>query len=164
MNDIETMSANSDLQRLDFNTPALQRKRRIRALKDNLARWYVSIGGLAVLGAICLIFFYLAQVVTPMFQGAEMEARDAQQPAWLAEAGEPLLLAMEEQNQVALRLGDDGAVRFFSVPRGELIRTVDLPLPTGTRIVSVGQDTPGNRRMVLAWTTARCWWPSITTS
>ncbi|MCJ0972080.1 ABC transporter permease subunit [Pseudomonas sp. PS1] len=149
MNDIETMSANSDLQRLDFNTPALQRKRRIRALKDNLARWYVSIGGLAVLGAICLIFFYLAQVVTPMFQGAEMEARDAQQPAWLAEAGEPLLLAMEEQNQVALRLGDDGVVRFFSVPRGELIRTVDLPLPTGTRVVSVGQDTPGNRRMVL---------------
>jgi len=149
MNDIETMSANSDVQRLDFNTPALQRKRRIRALKDNLARWYVSIGGLAVLGAICLIFFYLAQVVAPMFQGAELEARDAQQPAWLADAGEPLLLAMEEQNQVAMRLGNDGAVRFFSVPTGELLRTVELPLPADSRIVSVGQDTPGNRRIVL---------------
>lgn len=149
MNDIDTMSANSDVQRLDFNTPALQRKRRIRALKDNLARWYVSIGGLAVLGAICLIFFYLAQVVAPMFQGAELEARDAQQPAWLADAGEPLLLAMEEQNQVAMRLGNDGAVRFFSVPTGELLRTVELPLPADSRIVSVGQDTPGNRRIVL---------------
>ncbi|UPQ82538.1 ABC transporter permease subunit [Pseudomonas knackmussii] len=149
MNDIETMSANSDVQRLDFNTPALQRKRRIRALKDNLARWYVSIGGLAVLGAICLIFFYLAQVVAPMFQGAELEARDAQQPAWLADAGEPLLLAMEEQNQVAMRLGNDGAVRFFSVPTGELLRSVELPLPADSRIVSVGQDTPGNRRIVL---------------
>jgi phosphate transport system permease protein len=149
MNDIETMSANSDVQRLDFNTPALQRKRRIRALKDNLARWYVSIGGLAVLGAICLIFFYLAQVVAPMFQGAELEARDAQHPAWLADAGEPLLLAMEEQNQVAMRLGSDGDVRFFSVPTGELMRTVELPLPAESQIVSVGQDTPGNRRMVL---------------
>ncbi|MCQ2045845.1 membrane protein component of ABC phosphate transporter [Stutzerimonas stutzeri] len=149
MNDIETMSANSDVQRLDFNTPALQRKRRIRALKDNLARWYVSIGGLAVLGAICLIFFYLAQVVTPMFQGAELDARDAQQPAWLADAGEPLLLAMEEQNQVAMRLGSDATVRFFSVKTGEAIRSVELPLPADSRIVSVGQDTPGNRRMVL---------------
>jgi phosphate transport system permease protein len=149
MNDIETMSANSDVQRLDFNTPALQRKRRVRALKDNLARWYVSVGGLAVLGAICLIFFYLAQVVTPMFQGAELDARDAQQPAWLADAGKPLLLAMEEQNQVALRLGDDGVVRFFSVQTGESLRTVELPLPADSRIVSVGQDTPGNRRMVL---------------
>ena len=149
MNDIETMSANSDVQRLDFNTPALQRKRRIRALKDNLARWYVSIGGLAVLGAICLIFFYLAQVVTPMFQGAELDARDAQQPAWLAGAGEPLLLAMEEQNQVAMRLGSDATVRFFSVKTGEAIRSVELPLPADSQIVSVGQDTPGNRRMVL---------------
>jgi phosphate transport system permease protein len=149
MNDIETMSANSDVQRLDFNTPALQRKRRIRALKDKLARWYVSIGGLAVLGAITLIFFYLAQVVAPMFQGAELEAREAQQPAWLADAGEPLLLAVEEQNKVAMRLGSDGAVGFFSVPTGELLRTVELPLPAGSQIVSVGQDTPGNRRMVL---------------
>ncbi|MBK3849333.1 MAG: ABC transporter permease subunit [Gammaproteobacteria bacterium] len=149
MNDIETMSANSDVQRLDFNTPALQRKRRIRALKDKLARWYVSIGGLAVLGAITLIFFYLAQVVAPMFQGAELEAREAQQPAWLADASEPLLLAVEEQNKVAMRLGSDGAVRFFSVPTGELLRTVELPLPAGSQIVSVGQDTPGNRRMVL---------------
>ena len=149
MNDIETMSANSDVQRLDFNTPALQRKRRIRALKDKLARWYVSIGGLAVLGAITLIFFYLAQVVAPMFQGAELEAREAQQPAWLADAGEPLLLAVEEQNKVAMRLGSDGAVRFFGVPTGELLRTVELPLPAGSQIVSVGQDTPGNRRMVL---------------
>ncbi|MCQ4315701.1 ABC transporter permease subunit [Stutzerimonas zhaodongensis] len=149
MNDIETMSANSDVQRLDFNTPALQRKRRIRALKDNLARWYVSIGGLAVLGAICLIFFYLAQVVTPMFQGAELEAREAQQPAWLATSGEPLLLAVEEQNQVALRLGDDGMVRFFSLRTGESLRTVELPLPADSRIVSVGQDTPGNRRIVI---------------
>lgn len=149
MNDIETMTANSDVQRLDFNTPALQRKRRIRALKDNLARWYVSIGGLAVLGAICLIFFYLAQVVAPMFQGAELESREAQQPAWLADAGEPLLLTIEEQNRVAMRLGNDGAVRFFSVATGELLSTVELPLPEQSQIVSVGQDTPGNRRMVL---------------
>ena len=149
MNDSETMSANSDVQRLDFNTPALQRKRRIRALKDNLARWYVSIGGLAVLGAITLIFFYLAQVVAPMFQGAELEARKAQQPAWLATAGEPLLLAVEEQNQVALRLGNDGQARFFSVQTGELLRSVELPVPAGSHIVSAGQDTPGNRRVVL---------------
>ncbi|WP_313086015.1 ABC transporter permease subunit [Pseudomonas sp.] len=149
MNDIETMSANSEVQRLDFNTPALKRKRRVRALKDKLARWYVSIGGLAVLGAITLIFFYLAQVVVPMFQGAELEAREVQQPAWLADAGEPLMLAVEEQNQVAMRLGRDGLVRFFSLASGESLRTVRLPLPAGRRIVSVGQDTPGFRRFVL---------------
>ncbi len=149
MNDMENMTANSDVQRLDFNTPALQRKRRIRALKDHLARWYVSIGGLAVLVAITLIFFYLAQVVLPMFQGAELESRAAQQPAWLADAGEPLLLAVEEQNQVAMRLGSDGQVRFFGLSDGALLSSKTLPLPAGSRVVSLGQDTPSTRRLVL---------------
>ena len=149
MNDIEPMTANTNAQRLDFNTPALQRKRRMRALKDHLARWYVTVGGLAVLGAICLIFFYLAQVVAPMFQGAELRARDAQQPVWLAEAGEPLLLAVEEQNQVAMRLGADGLVRFFSLQEGTALSTVSLPIPAQARITSIGQDAPGSRLLVL---------------
>lgn len=149
MNDIEPMTANSDVQRLDFNTPALQRKRRIRALKDHLARWYVTIGGLAVLGAITLIFFYLGQVVLPMFQGAELKPRGIQQPAWMAEDSQALLLAVEEQNQVAMRLMADGRVRFFALKEGTSLSTVELPLPAGSRIVSVGQDTPGTRRLVL---------------
>lgn len=62
MNDMANSPMNSSLapERIDFNTPALQRKRRIRALKDRLTRWYVLVGGLAVLAAITLIFFYLA--------------------------------------------------------------------------------------------------------
>ncbi|EIK54591.1 ABC phosphate transporter membrane protein [Stutzerimonas stutzeri TS44] len=149
MNDIEPMTANSDVQRLDFDTPALQRKRRIRALKDHLARWYVTIGGLAVLGAITLIFFYLGQVVLPMFQGAELEAREVQRPAWLAEDSQALLLAVEEQNQVAMRLSADGQVRFFTLADGAPLANVALALPADSRIVSVGQDTPGTRRLVL---------------
>src|SRR5690606_2029513 len=149
MNEIEPMTANTDAQRLDFNTPALQRKRRMRALKDHLARWYVSIGGLAVLGAICLIFFYLAQVVLPMFQGAALESREVQQPAWLAEAGEPLLLAIEEQNEVAMRLGADGQVRFFALKTGDELSSVSLALPADARITSIDQDTPGSRLLAL---------------
>jgi phosphate transport system permease protein len=70
MNDL----ANSNMttkspKRIDFNTPELQRKRRMRALKDRLTRWYVLVGGLAVLGAITLIFFFLPTSCA-LFQGA----------------------------------------------------------------------------------------------
>ncbi|MBA1274996.1 ABC transporter permease subunit [Stutzerimonas azotifigens] len=149
MNDIEHMTTNSNLQRLDFDTPALQRKRRIRALKDHFARWYVTVGGLAVLGAITLIFFYLAQVVFPMFQGASIEAREAQRPTWLAEAGEPLLLAVEEQNQVAMRLDRTGQVQFFDIDTGAALARQALPLPESSQIVSVSRDTPGSRRFAV---------------
>ncbi|KJU75607.1 phosphate ABC transporter permease [Ectopseudomonas oleovorans] len=151
MNDLanESMNRSQNPLGIDFNTPALQRKRRLRALKDRMARWYVSIGGLAVLGAITLIFFYLAHVVLPMFQGAELESRKVQQPAWLAEAQAPLLLAVEEQNQVAMRLDTSGAVQFFELKSGEALQRLQLPLPQGVSVASVGQDQPGTRRVVL---------------
>jgi phosphate transport system permease protein len=141
--------------RIDFATPVLQRKRRMRALKDRLARWYVTLGGLAVLGAITLIFYYLAYVVVPMFQGADMDARQAQQPAWLAEAQAPLMLAMEEQNQVGMRLAADAVVQFFDVRTGEPVKAVSLPLPQDVSIVSLGEDQPGSRRVALGLSNGR---------
>ncbi|WP_068827635.1 ABC transporter permease subunit [Pseudomonas sp. BMS12] len=151
MNDLanNSMSASANSHRLDFNTPALQRKRRIRALKDRLTRWYVSIGGLAVLGAITLIFFYLAYVVMPIFSGADLEARKLQQPAWLSSQGEALLLGLEEQDKVAMRLNRDGLVQFFTLKDGNALNQTQLPLPAGVGIASIGQDQPGSRRTAL---------------
>ncbi|MGE6792068.1 ABC transporter permease subunit [Pseudomonas guineae] len=151
MNDLasETMTATSKPLGLDFNTPALQRKRRIRALKDRCARWAVSLGGMAVLGAITLIFFYLGYVVLPMFQGASIEPRKPVQVAWLNEAGAPLLLALEEQNQVAMRLDQKGQVQFFDAKQMQALSKVQLPLPADAQIISVAQDQPGSNRIAL---------------
>jgi phosphate transport system permease protein len=151
MNDLasETMTASSKSLGLDFNTPALQRKRRWRALKDRMARWAVSIGGMAVLGAITLIFFYLAYVVLPMFQGASLESREPVSAAWLNEAAAPLLLTLEEQNQVGMRLDQSGQVQFFYAKNMQALSSVQLPIPADTRIVAVGQDQPGSNRVAL---------------
>lgn len=150
MNDLANnrMSA-SNSHRIDFDTPVLQRKRRMRALKDRMARWYVSIGGLAVLGCITLIFFYLAYVVAPMFAGADLEAREPQQPAWLADQGEALLLSVEEQNKVAMRLSRSGQVQFFGLKDGVAMNAYQLALPAGASIVSVVEDQPGSHRIAL---------------
>jgi phosphate transport system permease protein len=151
MNDLssETVTAPSKAFGLDFNTPVLQRKRRMRALKDRLARWAVSFGGVAVLGAITLIFFYLGYVVLPMFQGADLESRKPVQAAWLSEAGAPLLLTLEEQNQMAMRLDQRGQVQFFDAKNMQALSAVSLPIPADARIVSVGRDQPGSNRVAL---------------
>lgn len=151
MNDLasETMTAPTKSLGLDFNTPALQRKRRMRALKDRLARWAVSVGGMAVLGAITLIFFYLAYVVLPMFQGASMESRKPVQAAWLNEAAAPLLLTVEEQNQMGMRLDQNGQVQFFDAKKMQPLSSLQLPIPADARIVSVGTDEPGSNRVAL---------------
>jgi phosphate transport system permease protein len=72
MNDLANLPmTNSSPARIDFNTPQLQRKRRIRAPKDRLTDGYVFVGSLAVLATIKPVFFYLAYVVMPLFKGAE---------------------------------------------------------------------------------------------
>ena len=131
MNDLANspMTTTSAPKRIDFNTPELQRKRRIRALKDHLTRWYVFIGGLAVLGAITLIFFFLGYVVFPLFQGADLNAKQALTPVWMQDAGKPLMLSVEEQNQVGMRVSDKGMVLFFNAKTGDELSRVNLPLP-----------------------------------
>ena len=146
MNDLANspMTTTSAPKRIDFNTPELQRKRRMRALKDHLTRWYVFIGGLAVLGAITLIFFFLGYVVLPLFQGADLNAKQAITPVWMQDAGKPLMLSVEEQNQVGMRVSDQGMVLFFNAKSGEELSRVNLPLPADTHVTSLGEDQPGN--------------------
>nr|WP_314491241.1 ABC transporter permease subunit [uncultured Pseudomonas sp.] len=146
MNDLANspMTTTSAPKRIDFNTPELQRKRRIRALKDHLTRWYVFVGGLAVLGAITLIFFFLGYVVFPLFQGADLTTKQAMTPVWMQDAGKPLMLSIEEQNQVGMRVSDKGLVLFFNVKNGDELSRVNLPLPADTHVTSIGEDQPGN--------------------
>ena len=152
MNDLanSTMTQNPPPARIDFDTPELRRKRRMRALKDRFTRWYVLVGGLAVLAAITLIFFYLAYVVMPLFQGAELTSKKALEPAWLQQdAGKPLLIALEEQNLVGVRVSDKGQALFFDTKTAAELRRVDLPLPPGTQVSSIGTDQPGSPLVVL---------------
>ncbi|PSS57381.1 ABC transporter permease subunit [Pseudomonas sp. BBP2017] len=152
MNDLanSTMTQNSPPVRIDFNAPELQRKRRMRALKDRLTRWYVLVGGLAVLAAITLIFFYLAYVVVPLFQGATLTSKKALEPTWLSQdAGKPLMIALEEQNLVGMRVSDKGQALFFDTKSGAELKRVDLPVPAGTQVTSIGTDQPGNPLVVL---------------
>ncbi len=146
MNDLanSTMNQKTPPERIDFNTPELQRKRRIRAFKDRLTRWYVLVGGLAVLAAITLIFFFLAYVVFPLFKGAHLNTEQALTPAWMQDAGKPLMLGLEEQNLVGMRISDKGQVLFFDTQGGAELARVDLPIPAGTTVASIGRDQPGS--------------------
>ncbi|PVZ10465.1 MULTISPECIES: ABC transporter permease subunit [unclassified Pseudomonas] len=134
--------------RIDFNAPAFRRKRRLRAWVDRLTRGYVLVGGLGVLAAVTLIFFYLAWVVLPLFQGASLSAQPMVAPAWLQEAGKPLLLTVEEQNLVGLRVSSQGEVVFFNTQTGAPLQRIALPIPPGVHLVSVAKSQPGTPWLV----------------
>src|SRR5690554_6003815 len=129
-----TIQSSPKETRVDFDTKAMQRHRKMRHFNDHFTRWYVAVGGLGVIVAILLIFFYLLSEVLPLFGGAEMEERSRYQPEWLVESAPPLMLAMEEQAEVAVRLSEAGQLVFFNTADGKLISEQQLSIPAGVDI------------------------------
>ncbi len=119
-------------------TPAqslTRRMNRARAFKNRITSISMAVGGISVIFAIVLIFFYLAYVVYPLFTAAEI-SKQAQYPLPAAEQGNTLHLAMEEQNRIGVRFTDQGNTIFFRLDNGKLIKQIKLPLPDNTEISS----------------------------
>jgi phosphate transport system permease protein len=97
----------------------------IRLIKDRLMSWFMGFGGISVIIAIVLIFFYLLYVVYPLFIPAHMErASEYTMPA--ANTGNTLHLAVEEQNELGARFTDQGVVTFFNIQDGTPLKSERL--------------------------------------
>ena len=128
---LEQTADNSILPAAD--SPVAKRRRAWRGTKDRLAKHAVAFGGISVILAIVLIFFYLLYVVMPMFQGADIETKADYQ----SEISESRYLSINEYNDVAVTVNADGRVRFFESETGETMYEPDLPI-ADNQISSVG--------------------------
>jgi phosphate transport system permease protein len=108
-----------------------------RAIKDRLAKYFIGIGGISVIFAIVLIFFYLLYVVIPMFESAEMhESATYNVPG----EGQTLHLGLEELGQIGVRVADDGSFTFFQTADGSIVAAEAVE--TSSAITSVGFVLP----------------------
>lgn len=109
-----------------------KRRRSWRGVKDQVAKYGVGFGGIAVILAIVLIFFYLLYVVLPLFSGASIETETLYQ----SELKDSRYLSMNEYNDVALSVNADGSAHFFKANSGETMLDVTFPVQ-GNAISSV---------------------------
>ena len=138
---------------LDFNTPAARRLRSRRMLKDKLAAVGIAIGGVSVILAVVMIFFYLLYEVAPLFQPARVEPWHvkgaAVEPYSLPGGGNTLYMAIEEQAEIGLRVTSDANVVFFSAQDGKLIDSTKLALPEGVTLTSFAVVSETSRTFAL---------------
>ena len=95
-----------------LSSEKLASRRRWRHLSDKTAKVSIAVGGISVIVAILLIFAYLFYEVVPLFAGATVEEATSYD---LQDSSASLHLAIEEQSEMAMRLGDDGVARFFDL-------------------------------------------------
>ncbi|MCQ8879413.1 ABC transporter permease subunit [Pseudoalteromonas shioyasakiensis] len=101
---------------------------RSRLFKDRFAQFSITAGGIMVLIALLLIFFYLLYVVQPIFESAKVETRNS---FALNNTEQVVGLGVEEQTEVAFLLSKQGNVDFYSVEKatfGDKLETLNVSL------------------------------------
>lgn len=99
-------------------------RRRLRTLKDMGARYAVSVGGIGVIVAIALIFFYLLQAVLPLFRPASMTAGTSFELP--GASSRTLHLGLDEQSEIAARYTAAGEILFFRTADGAVVERETL--------------------------------------
>ena len=93
-----------------------------RSFTDRTTKWVIALGGVAVIGAITLIFAYLLWVVAPLLLpgsiGESVQHRVVDRS--------PALVDVSENGEVLFRLSHDGIVEFYQAETGRPIAGFNL--------------------------------------
>lgn len=138
----------SSLLEQELNSPRMRTRRKWRAWKDTCARRAIALGGLSVIAAITLIFFYLLYEVMPLFKSASIQHDSSftlQEPA---RSSNILTMFTEEQNEIAALLTDSGKLLFINAHNGQPVSEQQLPLQDAA-ITSLKVKTPGDNTLLL---------------
>lgn len=118
---------------------------RWRMLKDKLTRHGVMIGGVSVILAIVLIFFYLLYVVFPLFiPASSAKVADYSLPG----EGTTLAMDIEEQSGMAVRYTDTGHAIFFDTSDGRIVDD-EILVATAGKVSSVARSTVNSTTQAL---------------
>lgn len=91
---------------------SLQERDRKRLIKDRMIRFAVTCGGVSVLGALILIFVYLALVALPLFGDAKLTPDVAQ---LVLPESEPQILAIDDYGEHLFVVTEQGQIQFWPV-------------------------------------------------
>lgn len=131
-----------------------------RKVKNSLARWIITLGGISVLFTLVLIFMYLLYVIKPIFESARV---DAKVQFVIPEQYKVLATGVDELKEVAYSITEQGNINFYQLvdgagyKAGEKILSQQLVADGETlvQLVNVGQnkklllDSAGNVQLVV---------------
>lgn len=126
---------------------------RWRMLKDRVAGYLISAGGLSVIVFILLIFVYLGYVVLPLFAPAEAHhVHDYSVPGENCPATAQLV--MDENTEIGARYCNNGNVVFFQISTGAVLQQTTA-LPAGTQASSFASGDPAQGLVVYGMSNGR---------
>jgi phosphate transport system permease protein len=128
-------------------------QQRRRSFIDKFASLTIGMGGVSVILAIILIFFYLLWVVAPILQSADVQPLNQftidDSVADKSAGAQTRYTAIEESGDLAMRIDTDGRILFFSLADGKTTHIEQLNLPEYANVSHVIElDSEGMRLAV----------------
>ena len=131
-----------------------------RKVKNSLAKWMITLGGISVLFTLILIFMYLLYVIKPIFESAKV---DAKAQFVINEEYKVLATGVDELKEVAYSITDRGVINFYQLvdnagyKAGEKIQSQQLVADGEhlTQLINIGQeqklllDSAGNVQLIV---------------
>jgi phosphate transport system permease protein len=142
-------TAVDDIEIAEYLKPAAVNRRRLwRDIKDRAFKYTMWVGGVAVIAAIALIFFYLLYVVIPLFRSAEV-APLRQYPVPGGAESQTAYLNTEEYGEVGFRLTATGQAILFDVADGRILSTTMASEIGSAKVVSVAHGRVNDSTVAL---------------
>ncbi len=122
---------------------------RSRQLKNSVARWGITLGGISVLFTLVLIFMYLLFVIKPIFESAKIEpiAKIA-----LNNTTKVLTTGVDELKEIVYQIDEQGIFSFFHLTKDDHSKILEQKVIADDRYLVAIQDAEGesvNRKKIL---------------
>ena len=132
-----------------------------RQLKNTLAQWLITLGGISVLFTLVLIFLYLLYVIQPIFESAKIEPVGQFE---ISTTAPTIATGVDELKEIAFQINQDGVIDFYQLvkspayEKGTLVLSENL-LSGEAKLVDVIRsgvenklllDSEGNVQLVAA--------------
>ncbi len=132
-----------------------------RQLKNTLAKWLITLGGISVLFTLVLIFLYLLYVIQPIFESAKIEPVGQFEISTIAPT---LATGVDELKEIAFQINQEGQINFYQLvkspahEKGTLVLSENL-LSGDAKLVDVIRsgvenklllDSEGNVQLIAA--------------
>ncbi|MDP2574725.1 ABC transporter permease subunit [Vibrio penaeicida] len=109
---------------------SLKERDRKRLIKDRFMRYVVKAGGISVLVALLLIFFYLLLMVLPVFSSANIE-RVSSVPAQFSNtttshSNKPIAAGVDDYGQLGYFLMESGDLAFIDLTDGRIMQSQSI--------------------------------------
>jgi len=121
-----------------------------RQLKNTLAQWLITVGGISVLFTLVLIFLYLLYVIKPIFESAKIEPVGQFE---LNTTAPILSTGVDELKEVAFQINQQGQIEFYQLAKsaanekGALILTESL-ITDNTSLLNVIESGVDNKLLL----------------